>query len=330
MNISTQREHAVQHEPSAQSDQRPSVSLTDLARSFEAALSSVLLGKPAQVRLATAALLSGQHLLLNDLPGVGKTTLGLALAKTIDGTFGRVQGTPDLLPSDLTGVTVYSQRTEEWTFRPGPLFSNVVLVDELNRITPRSQSALLEAMAEGHVTVDGVSRGLPDPFTVVATMNPAGSAGTFSLTSAQLDRFGLVLSLGKPSRQIQKELLRGGGGADACEALTAVMSASSLINFRAHVALVTVSEPLLDYTLDLCEALKGQGHLSARAPQALLSLARVLAVLDSRPFVIPDDIKILAIPALAHRLAAEGEQVDARVPAVAAALDQVPVPKPTG
>lgn len=311
-------------------ENKKSLSLTDLAKSFEAALASVLLGKPGQVRLATAALLSGQHLLLNDLPGVGKTTLGLALAKTIDGTFGRVQGTPDLLPSDLTGVTVYSQRTEEWTFRPGPLFSNVVLMDELNRITPRSQSALLEAMAEGHVTVDGVSRSLPDPFMVVATMNPAGSAGTFPLTAAQLDRFGLVLSLGKPDRDVQKQLLRGGGGAHACDVLKPVMTAPSLINFRAHVALIKVSEPLLDYTLDLCEALRGQGHLSARAPHAVLALARVLAVLSGRSYVIPDDIKQLAIPALSHRLGTEGETVDARVPAVVAALDQVAVPAATG
>lgn len=305
-------------------------SLTDAARSFEAALSTVLLGKPNQVRLATAALLSGQHLLLNDLPGVGKTTLGVALAKSIDGSFGRVQGTPDLLPSDLTGVTVYSQRNEEWTFRPGPLFSNVVLVDELNRITPRSQSALLEAMAEGHVTVDGVSRLLPNPFLVVATMNPAGSAGTFPLTAAQLDRFGLVLSLGRPEREIQKQLLRGGGGIGAAEVLKSVMPASTLIGFREHVSRVKVSDPLLDYTLDLCEALRTQGHLSARAPHALLALARVLAVLCGRPYVIPDDIKQLAIPALAHRLGTEGERIDARAPAVLAVLDQVAVPAPTG
>lgn len=318
------------HNSSAAQPAKQAASLTDAARAFEAALGTVLLGKPAQVRLATAALLSGQHMLVNDLPGVGKTTLGLALSKTIDGTFGRVQGTPDLLPSDLTGVTVYSQRTEEWTFRPGPVFSNIVLVDELNRITPRSQSALLEAMAEGHVTVDGVTRTLPEPFLVVATMNPAGTAGTFPLTAAQLDRFGLVLSLGRPDREIQKELLRGGGGADACEALNAVMPAHMLISFRKHVSQVTVSEPLLDYTLDLCESLRGQGHLSARAPHALLALARVLAVLAGRPYVVPDDIKQLAIPALAHRLGSEGEQVDARVPAVAAALDHVPVPAPTG
>ena len=310
--------------------QKQATTLTEVARSFESALGTVLLGKPSQVRLATAALLSGQHLLLNDLPGVGKTTLGSSLAKTIDGTFGRVQGTPDLLPSDLTGVTVYSQRTEEWTFRAGPLFSNIVLVDELNRITPRSQSALLEAMAEGHVTVDGVSRRLPEPFLVVATMNPAGSAGTFPLTAAQPDRFGLAVSLGRPDRDVQKQLLRGGGGASAAELLEPVLPAHALSGFRAHVSRIQVSDPVLDYSLDLCEALSGQGHLSARASHSLLALARVLAVLAGRPYVVPDDIKHLAIPALAHRLGSEGERVDARAQAVQAALDNVSVPAPTG
>lgn len=304
--------------------------MSEVARAFEKALATVLLGKPVQVRLATAALLSGQHLLLNDLPGVGKTTLGGSLARTIDGTFGRVQGTPDLLPSDLTGVSMYSQRTEEWTFRPGPLFSNVVLVDELNRITPRSQSALLEAMAENHITVDGVSRSVPQPFVVVATMNPSGSAGTFPLTAAQLDRFGLTISIGRPERDVQKALLRGSGGARAALAMKPVMAAAELLGFRNHISKVQVSEPVLEYTLDVCDALSPQGHLSARAPQAVLALARVLAVLAGRPYVVPDDIKHLAVPALAHRLCSEGERVDTHAHAVATALESVVVPAPTG
>jgi MoxR-like ATPase len=295
-------------------------------RTIEARVGAVLLGKAMQVRLATAALVAGQHLLVNDLPGMGKTTLGAALARVIDGAFGRVQGTPDLLPTDLTGCSIYSQETGRWTYRPGPLQANVVLVDEVNRITPRTQSALLEAMAEGQVTVDGVTRPVPSPFLVVATMNPAGSAGTFPLTAGQLDRFGAALALGPVDRATQRQVLRGAGGQAGLGRLEPVLPADLLPELQHYVAQVHVADQVLDYVLDLCQALQPVGHLSARAPRSLVAMARALAVLDARPYVVPDDVKALAVPCLAHRLSAEGEPVDARATEVRSVLDELPVP----
>lgn len=300
--------------------------IVSAARDIEDRIGSVLLGKPAPVRLAAAALLAGQHLLVNDLPGMGKTTLGTAMARVIDGSFGRIQGTPDLLPTDLTGCSVYQPDNGRWAFRPGPLQANVVLVDEVNRITPRTQSALLEAMAEGQVTVDGVTRPVPRPFLVVATMNPAGSVGTFPLTAGQLDRFGAALSLGPVTRSVQRRVLRGDGGPAALDHIVPVLPAALLPELQDYVASVHVADVVLDYVLDLCQALLPLGHLSARASRSVVALARALAVLDGRPFVVPDDVKFLAGPCLAHRLAAEGEPVDTRSAEVRLAVEDVPVP----
>ncbi len=296
------------------------------ARAIEASLGGVVLGKTSQVRLATAALLSGEHLLLNDLPGVGKTTLAAAMAKVVDGSFGRVQGTPDLLPTDLTGSSIFNQAEGSWSFRPGPIMANVVLVDELNRITPRSQSALLEAMAEGHSTVDGVTRGVPEPFLVVATMNPIGSAGTFPLTIGQLDRFGATIGLGPVDRETERLLLKGAGGPAVMEKLHPIMPAHLLPRMRSVVADVHLSDTLLDYVLDLCDALRPIGHLSTRAARSVVALARALAVLEGRAYVVPDDIKTLAVPCLAHRLASEGERIDAQHAEVRSVVEECPVP----
>jgi len=304
--------------------------IVEVACQIEAQLASVLLGKPAQVRLATAALLAGEHLLLNDLPGVGKTTLATALARAVGGSFGRVQGTPDLLPTDLTGASIYHQADDRWVFRPGPLLNNVVLVDEVNRITPRTQSALLQAMAEDRVTVDGITRPLPLPFLVVGTMNPAGSVGTFALTTGQLDRFGLSLGLGPVDRATERRLLRGDGGPAAVGAIEPVLPADLLPELQEVIASVHVSDPVLDYVLDLCDSLRPAGHLSARAARSLLALARALATLDGRGFVIPDDIKSLAVPCLAHRLAPEGDHVDGRSPRVRSVVEELPAPDAAG
>lgn len=300
--------------------------IIDVARAIEERVASVLLGKPAQVRVATAALISGEHLLLDDLPGVGKTTLAAALAKVLGGAFGRIQGTPDLLPADLTGMSVYNQARGEWVFRPGALMANVVLVDELNRITPRTQSSLLEAMAEGHITVDGTTHAVPEPFVVVATMNPVGSAGTFSLTVGQLDRFGAAIALGAVDRETERRLLRGQGGPLAIDRLRPVLPADLLPALQSVVANVHLSNPVLDYVLDICDALRPNGHLSTRAARSIVALARALAVLDGRSFVVPDDVKALAVPCLAHRLALEGERIDANRSVVTAAIEQMPVP----
>lgn len=296
------------------------------ARALESSLGGVVLGKAAQVRLATAALMSGEHLLVNDLPGVGKTTLAAALAKVVDGSFGRVQGTPDLLPTDLTGSSIFNQAESSWVFRPGPIMANVVLVDELNRITPRSQSALLQAMAEGHTTVDGVTRGVPNPFLVVATMNPIGSAGTFPLTIGQLDRFGAAIGLGPVDRDTERLLLRGEGGPVALESLRPIMPAHLLPRVRAVIDQVHMSDALVEYVLDLCDALRPIGHLSTRAGRSMVALARALAVLDGRSYVIPDDVKALAVPCLAHRLSAEGERIDAHHAQVRSIVEERPIP----
>lgn len=300
--------------------------IADAARSIEHRVAVAVLGKSAQVRLATASLIAGQHLLLDDVPGVGKTTLGSSLARVVGGVMGRVQGTPDLLPTDLTGSSVYDQSTGEWSYRPGPLQSNVVLVDELNRITPRTQSALLEAMAEGTVTVDGVTRPVPVPFLVVATMNPVGTPGTFPLTTGQLDRFGATLHLGPVDRATERRLLQGDGGRPAVEHIEPVFPVELLPELQAIVAEVHVADRVLDYALDLCDEIRVMTHLSLRAPQALLAMGRALAVLDGRSFVIPDDVQALAVPCLAHRLAAEGEPVDRCEARVRSVVEERAVP----
>ena len=297
-----------------------------VAKEIERRIASVVLGKEHQVKLVTAGLLAGQHVLLNDLPGVGKSLLATAVSKVVEGSLGRIQGTPDLLPTDLTGASIYHQTEDRWVFRAGPIVANVVLVDEVNRITPRTQSALLEAMAEGRVTVDGISRPLPLPFLVVATMNPVGSAGTFPLVAAQLDRFGLCLGLGPADRDTERKLLRGVGGPSTARELTPVLPADLLPDIQASVSDVHVSDALLDFILDLCDGIRPSGHLSARAPQALLGTARAVAVLDGRSYVVPDDIKLLAVPCLAHRLAGTDEPVDAYSPLVRSVVEELPVP----
>ncbi|MEM8925257.1 MAG: AAA family ATPase [Actinomycetota bacterium] len=308
--------------PPAELDDR----ISELLRALEAGLGAVVLGKSAQVRLAAAALLAGEHLLLNDLPGVGKTSLAAAVARVAEGDFGRVQGTPDLLPSDLTGMSIYNNGDGSWTFRPGPLMANVVLVDEINRITPRTQSALLEAMAEGQVTVDGETRPVASPFLVVATMNPIGSAGTFPLTVGQLDRFGATIGLGPADRETERRLLRGQGGPEVAERLSPVLTNGLLPMLRDLVSVVHVADGVVDYVLDVCDALRTHGHLSTRAARSLLSLSRSLALFDGRMYVVPDDVKSLAVPCLAHRLAAEGERIDTHHARVRSAVEELPVP----
>src|SRR3954447_24413875 len=198
-------------------------------------VTGVVLGDPGPMHLAVAAFLAGGHVLLEDIPGVGKTLLAKALARSVGGSFGRIQGTPDVLPSDLTGVSVYDDSTRSWVFHPGPLFHHVVLVDELNRATPRTQSALLEAMAEGQVTVDGTARPLPQPFLVVATQNPVGDLGTFPMVAGQRDRFSVSLSLGLPGRAAELQLIGGSGGEPALDRLAPIADARQWLALRAAV-----------------------------------------------------------------------------------------------
>ena len=295
-------------------------------------LSQVIRGKPEALRLSLVALLSGHHLLLEDVPGVGKTLLAKALAKSLGGTFRRIQGTPDLLPAELTGVSVFHKESEEWEFRAGPLFANVVLVDEINRATPRTQSALLEAMEERQVTVDGTTWGLPEPFFVVATQNPVEHAGTFPLVEGQRDRFGLVVELGHPHRTAERELLLGAGGVAGLDHLRPVCDPTSLMAAIAAVRTVHCAPAIADYVIDLGAATRDHPEVllgaSARASLSLLHAAKAHAALAGRGFVTPDDVQAVAVASLAHRLMLTGgTDLPAASALVRRLVDTVPVPR---
>ena len=317
-------------------DARPDADLAishRLAAELREGLGRVLRGKPEPVRLAVVTLLSGGHLLLDDVPGVGKTLLAKALARTAGGSFRRVQATPDLLPSELTGVSVFHLAGNEWEFRPGPLFANVVLVDELNRATPRTQSALLEAMEEHQVTVDGVTRPLPRPFFLIATQNPFETAGTFPLVEGQLDRFTLVTEIGPPDATTERELLLGTGGESALDALEPLTDPTELTAAISAVRSVYCATEVADYAVAISNATRVHNETaigaSPRASLALLHAAQAHAVLEGRAYVVPDDIARLAIPVLAHRLVLRdpGRLSDQRT-LVQTVLDAVPTPRP--
>lgn len=317
-------------------DARPRADLTlahQLAGNLREGLAGVLRGKPEPVRLAVIALLSGGHLLVDDVPGVGKTLLAKSMACCAGGSFRRIQATPDLLPSELTGVSVFHLAGNEWEFRPGPLFANVVLVDELNRATPRTQSALLEAMEERQVTVDGVTRALPQPFFLVATQNPFETAGTFPLVEGQLDRFTIVTEIGPLDAATERELLLGTGGESALEALQPLTDPIQLAAAIASVRRVFCSPEVANYTVALSNATRVHGDIaigaSPRASLALLHAAQAQAVLEGRDYVVPDDIARLATHVLAHRLVLRdpGRLAEARA-LVHAILTAVAVPRP--
>ena|SRR5256886_1417143 len=292
----------------------------------------VLVGKRATIELAIVALLCEGHLLIEDVPGIGKTTLARSMAHSIGGTFRRLQCTPDLLPSDVTGVSVFDQRTSQFEFRPGPIFANVLLADEINRATPRTQSAVLEAMQEAQVSVDGVTRPLPRPFVVLATQNPVELEGTFPLPEAQLDRFLMRLSLGYPSED-DEEALVARGFAATTEVLGAVVSPEEVLSAVAEAARVRLQEDVRRYLVQVTRATRADADVRLGAsPRATLALQRASlawAAIQGRDFVVPDDIKYLAVPVLAHRLIAS---LEARLRGRDAAsivegiLDTVPVP----
>jgi MoxR-like ATPase len=303
-----------------------------LAADLTGALEEVIRGKPDAIGLAVVAFLSGGHLLIEDVPGVGKTMLAKALARSVDGSFRRVQATPDLLPGELTGVSVFSKEREEWHFRPGPLFANVVLVDEINRATPRTQSALLEAMEERQITVDGETHGLPDPFFLVATQNPFEYAGTFPLVEGQRDRFALVVAMGHPPRDAERELLLGTGGMDALDRLAPVAGIAELKDAVATIRRVHCSPPVAEYVVDLGAATRAHAEVrlgaSPRASLALLHAAQAHAVVSGRDYVAPDDVKAVAVAVLAHRLIlAGGPDRACGAAVVRTVLDRVPVPR---
>jgi MoxR-like ATPase len=266
------------------------------------ALQKVVVGKDLQVRRALATLLSGGHLLLEDLPGVGKTTLARGLSRLLGGSFQRVQGTNDLLPSDLLGVHLWDADAKAFRFQPGPVFANVLLLDELNRIGPKTQSALLEVMVEGQVSLERETHVLPDPFFVVATQNPLDHAGTFPLPESQLDRFACVLHLGYPDRDAERLVLTGRAGARRLDSLEPVLDLTAWRLARADVQTVKVSEPVLDYIARLVARVRDDGGFcSTRAAQHWMSLAKAEAWLEGRDFITPDDLQGCFADAMAHR-----------------------------
>ncbi|MBH9317922.1 AAA family ATPase [Pseudomonas aeruginosa] len=270
------------------------------------AVDEILLGKDRQVRLALACLLARGHLLIEDLPGMGKTTLSHALARVLGLSFQRIQFTSDLLPGDILGTSVFDKDSGQFVFHPGPIFAELVLADEINRATPKRQSALLEAMEEGQVTIEGATRPLPEPFFVIATQNPASQGGTFSLPESQLDRFLMRLSLGYPGRAAERSLLLGEARRDLLPRLEPLLDHAALAAFQAEVPKVRASDALVDYVLRLVEATRTQPAfalgLSPRGSLALLAAARAWALLAGRDYVIPEDVQAV-LPAVAgHRL----------------------------
>ena len=284
------------------------LSSTDIGavRRLEDAIATVIRGKPEAIRAAVVTLLSRGHLLIEDIPGVGKTTLARALAASLGGTFRRVQFTSDLLPSDIVGVSVYDQSGKTFELKKGPIFANVVLADEINRTTPRTQSALLEAMSEGSVSIDDTTHELPRPFMVIATQNPSEHYGTYPLPESQMDRFLLRVSLGYPHKTIERDLLRERAGADPISKLQPVVDLSAVRTLQDGVETIRVDDALVDYAMQIVEETRKHPAISVgvstRGVLAWYRAAQAAALAAGREFVVPDDIKGLAIACLGHRL----------------------------
>ena len=284
-----------------------SQSLKNVIRQAE----QIILGKPQQIRLALACLLARGHLLIEDMPGVGKTTLAQVLARTLDLQFRRIQFTSDLLPADILGVSVYQRDSEKFEFHAGPIFAQMILADEVNRATPKAQSALLEAMEEQQVTIEGTTRALPAPFFVIATQNPLHQIGTFPLPESQLDRFLMRIQMGYPDAQAERGLLSGVDRREIIAGLKPQMESAELLELQQRVRQVFVSPALLDYLQAILrhtrEAARYTHGLSPRAGLALLSAARAWALLDEREAVIPEDVQAILPGVVSHRLQATGE-----------------------
>ncbi len=284
--------------------------LRTVVEALERNVNQVVLGKPDVVRLCVVALLAGEHVLLEDVPGVGKTLLGKALARSVDGVFCRIQFTPDLLPSDIVGSNLFQAKTGDFVFRPGPIFANVVLADEINRTPPRTQSALLEAMSDRQVSVDGQTYSLPRPFLVIATQNPYEYEGTYALPESQMDRFLLRTRIGYPGRDDERRVLDSHRQGEPIDRLSSVLGSDQVQAVAAAVRQVTVDRAIDDYILDIVEATRLSADLqvgvSTRGALGLYRASQALALVEGREYVVPDHVKRLTVPVLAHRVIAKG------------------------
>jgi len=292
-------------------------------------IASVIRGKDLVIRRVVGALLCRGHVLVEDVPGVGKTTLTQALARCLDLSFQRVQFTSDTLPSDILGISVYREAVADFEFRPGPIFANVVLADEINRATPKTQSALLEGMNERAVTVEGRRLDLPEPFLVLATQNPVESVGTYPLPESQLDRFLFRITIGYPDAASERALLRGEGGAARLAGLEPVLTAAEVTSLQQRVDAVRVDDRVLDYEMEIVRRTRESPLLrlgaSPRAAQGLYRAAQAEALLDARSFVVPDDVKAVAVETLAHRVLVAEPGAELR--ALRSILEETPVPR---
>jgi MoxR-like ATPase len=284
----------------------PAFNASEKINRLQATIERVIKGKSETVKLALVALLAKGHLLIEDVPGIGKTTLANALSRALALSFQRVQFTSDLLPSDVIGLSIYNQQTSAFEWKPGPIFANIVLADEINRATPKTQSALLEAMAEEQVTVEGVSRRLPSPFMVIATQNPAEHHGTYPLPESQLDRFMLRLHVGYPSKADERNILRDRERANPLEFVRAVMSEADILELQKLSSEVRVDEALVEYLLNIVEQTRQNETIelgiSPRGTLALFRSAQALALIEGRDFCIADDVKRLVLPVFGHRV----------------------------
>lgn len=306
--------------------------LRHLAEQIEAECGKAIIGKGEQIRLVLTSLFAGGHVLIDDIPGVGKTTLVKALSAVLGCGMVRVQFTPDLLPSDIVGMNIYSQKTGEMIFTPGPVMTNILLADEINRATPRTQSALLECMAEGQVTVDGVTRRLEPPFFVIATQNPVETLGTYPLPEAQLDRFLLRISMDMPTKAQERQILERFQDSEPLESLAPVCSKEQIVELQAAARKVYIHPVLLDYMVDLAHAsrqMRGvELGVSPRGTLALMRASQAKALVEGRQFVTPEDIKEVGVPVIAHRLAVSGMagSSQAQKEAAASLLSSVALP----
>jgi len=310
--------------------------LADSVRKLQTNVEQALVGKPEVVRQAIVALLARGHLLIEDVPGVGKTTLAQALAKSLGLTFQRIQFTSDLLPSDILGVSIFDPRKAEFEFKPGPIFANIILADEINRTTPKTQSSLLEAMNEAQVSLDHHTYRLPRPFMVLATQNPIEYQGTHPLPESQMDRFLLRIRIGYPDETHERRILRGAGSA-FLDRLEPVLSGEAVLDLQARVEAVKVEESLLHYVMAIVQATRTHAALalgvSPRGSLALARAAQALALTEGRLYCIPDDVKQLAVPALAHRVIlrshwdASGDRSGDPEVVIREIVQEIPVPR---